>query len=250
MEDFLNDPDLWTAESRPPHFGREGYQARLDAIAGTVGGRPVVRVVAACEVIDRDFGEESHRYAVATDGEGREVCPPRYLFEQRYEPEEYADSWEAARYVFDPRDNTMLDRGDPPREGWYDEIWCCATHDEFCCSKANAAEQRCWGYYKEPGELELKRLRWSWAKVQKDKLVNPFQKLTPEQMEQAGKQAMERIQAKRDAQRSDIILSIDDNFRMHSHRLRCGESAKHLRHGKYTFMDSFTETPSGLYVPE
>lgn len=248
MDDFLNDPDHWTAGSRPPYFDCQEYQLRLDAIAGRSGAFPVVRVVAAHEVIDRDFGEESHRYAVATDEEGRDVCPPRYVLEQRYEPEEYFDSWEAARHVYDPRDGSWLDRGDPPREGWYDEIWCCATHDEFCCADANREERRCWGYYKDPGELELKRLRWSWEKVQQDKLVNPFQKLTPAEMEQTAKEAMGRVQAKKERQRSDLILRIDDNFRTHGHRMRCNESAKHLRHGKYTFLDGFKQTSSGLYV--
>jgi hypothetical protein len=243
--------ELCLAGTRAPFYDRAGYQAKLDAVAGRAHGKySVVRLSWAPEVVDFDFGEESFRYAVATNESGQDVCPAIWMLEQRYEPDEYADSWEAARSVYDPRDGRMLDRGEFPREGWYDAIWACATHDQFCCGQAKEEERRCWGYYKEPSELELKRLRWSWAKAQQDKLVNPFQKLTPAQMEQAAKEALERVQAKRESQRSDVILRIDDNFRTHGHRVRCGENAKHLRHGRYTFFDGFKETPSGLYVPE
>lgn len=39
----------------------------------------------------------------------------------------------------------------------------------------------CWGYYRDPGEKELKLIRAKWAQIQRDKEIKPFAK--PEHLE-------------------------------------------------------------------
>lgn len=68
--------------------------------------------------------------------------------------------------------------GAVPREGWYTMLpnrgmGIIAEHRNNCCQQARELEEICWGYYKEPGALELKRLRKAIHLRNREMATNP-----------------------------------------------------------------------------
>lgn len=82
--------------------------------------------------------------------------------------------------------------GELPREGWYNMLpnrgmGIVAEHRNNCCKRAREIEEVCWGFYKEPGNLELKRLRKAIQLRNKELATNPH--VRPELDEVALQQA-------------------------------------------------------------
>jgi hypothetical protein len=266
----LDDPTRWVVGMRPPFFDREAYQREIDGITGLSGVHSIMKLEWMPEVRDFEYGGWRQRYVSQYDEEGQEVSPPRWVIQERFEPGQYWDAWEAARKVFiptgegepvevDPRaleifgqsTGEVLDRGEPPKDGWYGWAWTCASHDGECCQKARAdgEHRKCQGYYKDPGEEELNRLRWGINESRKDKLVHPHEPLTREDLEEIRRASNYETEQRREAARSELVQRFTDFYNLHAHRLSCGENPKHLKHGKYTFTHGWQETPSGIVIP-
>ena len=82
--------------------------------------------------------------------------------------------------------------GEVPREGWYSMLpnrgmGVIAEHRNNCCQRARELEEICWGFYKEPGNLELKRLKKAVRLRNRELATNPHVK--PELDEVALQQA-------------------------------------------------------------
>lgn len=123
---FFDDPKNFTAPGvwQPPSFDAKAYQKKLDAIFGlSPSGEPVCRVRWAWEC-QRWENIEWDDFGVATKGEWRQkyraltveigkddyvdISPARWVLEERFEPGQYARSWEATRYKTVPLDTPPL----------------------------------------------------------------------------------------------------------------------------------------------
>ena len=171
-----------------PFFDSEGFQKQIDLITS---GKRIVRLSWGPEIVEwnpRAVGttpkdEFKPQHVALWDAIGEPVAPPRWMLEERLEPETYFETWDQNRWFKDPRDGLLYDqRGPAPREGRWRWIETVRDHDSNCCEQRLQSLMVCWGYYAEPGERELKMIREKWAKIQRDKEVNPFAK--PEHLEE------------------------------------------------------------------
>jgi len=187
FHEILDDPRKWTPGMSKPVFDSEAFQKRIDQITG---GKRIVRLSWAPEILawnPRAVGtmptsELVPEHVALRDKAGNPVAPPRFMLEERLEPETYFETWEQNRWFRDPRDGLLYDqRGPAPREGRWRWIETIRDHDSNCCEQRLQSLMVCWGYYAEPGERELKLIRARWAKIQRDREVNPFAK--PEHLE-------------------------------------------------------------------
>lgn len=178
-DDVLDDPRRWHPAMKRPFFDSIDFQKQLDSITG----KQILRLSWAPEVVSwnpRAVGEtpmEEFRpqHVALHDRENNPVAPPRWLIEERLEPESYYETWERDRWFRDPRDELLYDlRGPAPREGsWRFLLWV-NEHDTNCCELRLRNQLICWGYYKEPGQKELKEVRERWLRLQADREVNPL----------------------------------------------------------------------------
>lgn len=113
---FYDSEKNWTASGiwQPPSFDAERYQKKLDRIFGlSPSGESICRVRWAwqCQRWENiewdDFGnatkgEWRQKYRALTveigDDEYVDISPPRWVLEERFEPGQYARSWELTRY--------------------------------------------------------------------------------------------------------------------------------------------------------
>src|SRR5688572_17337420 len=155
-----------------PFFDSDAFQKRIDQITG---GKQIVRLSWAPEILTwnpRAVGttppsELVPEHVALWDKNGDPVAPPRWMLEERLEPETYFETWEQNRWLKDPRDGLLYDqRGPAPREGRWRWIETIRDHDSNCCERRLQSLMVCWGYYAEPGERELKVIREKWAKIQ------------------------------------------------------------------------------------
>lgn len=111
-----NDQSHWADAGifKPPAFDVQAYQKRINKIVGlSPSGQPVVQLKWAwdCRKWENtewdDFGnakagEWRQKYRALTIEIGNDdyvdISPPRFLLEERYEPEALAESWELTRY--------------------------------------------------------------------------------------------------------------------------------------------------------
>jgi hypothetical protein len=111
-----NDARRWADAGiyKPPLFDAKQYQKRIDRIVGvSPSGASIVRLSWAWDA--RKYENTSwDEYGVATAGEWRQkyraltidignddyvdIAPPRWILEERFEPEAIAQSWELTRY--------------------------------------------------------------------------------------------------------------------------------------------------------
>lgn len=165
-----------------PLFEVTAYQDRINAVTG---GKQIVRLSWAPEILrwnPRPIGttpesEFIPQHTAISGPKGEPIAPPRWMLEERIEPETYFERWNENRYFRDPGDGLLHDlRGPAPREGDWRWIETIRSHDSHCCEMRMRGMVVCWGYYKEPGKKELKLVRDLWAKIQHDKGINPFAK--------------------------------------------------------------------------
>ncbi len=111
-----NDQRLWATAGiyKPPDFDVPAFQKRIDAVVGlSPSGQSIVRVLWAWEARKWE-NTEWDSFGIATAGEWRQkyralsvdignddyvdISPPRWILEERFEPESIVQSWELTRY--------------------------------------------------------------------------------------------------------------------------------------------------------
>ena len=227
MIDAYNDEKRWTESGifKRPDFDVRGYQKALDRIVGvSISNQPIVRLIWAWDARKwQNFKWDE--FGNATEGEWRQkykaltiqideddyvdISPPRWVLEERFEPEQYANSWESSRYVHDPSEcrrcanismglieqsTTCVRRdvwGAAPRDGWYNalpNIGIIAEHDDGgeCCDRLwKESRELCYGRYKVPDDRELSLLRRAIARRNQDNEVNPHAELSEADLAEA-----------------------------------------------------------------
>lgn len=222
-----NKPDTWGCAEvyQPPPFPVSAFQKKLDAIfPPTIKGQPRVRLVWAGDIqrCYSKFGAEwskitghatkwdlraKYRYAeLKIDGEFLDVPPPRWILEQREEPGQYLQSWEAGRWNKDGQEV----RPPAPLDGYYSHLWTIARHSETCC-KDTPKGLVCWGKYREPDDRDievLKRAKYYRDKDEAFSLENPV----PDKiLASAAKTANEKALRKQTEADEELKEYIDDN---------------------------------------
>lgn len=116
MIESYNDPTHWADAGiyKTPDFDAKEYQKKIDRIVGlSPSGHSIVKLVWAWDARKRE-NTAWDSFGVATDGEWRQkyraltieignddyvdISPPRWILEERFEPEAIAQSWELTRY--------------------------------------------------------------------------------------------------------------------------------------------------------
>src|SRR5882672_3796969 len=100
-----NDTRRWAdADVRHrPNFNVHKYQKKINRLLGTADGKPIARVVWAWDVSRFECGEirQAYRFYTARlpNGDTCDLSPPRWMFEERFEPGQYMPNWEDVRYI-------------------------------------------------------------------------------------------------------------------------------------------------------
>lgn len=229
-------PGIWHA----PTFNAAKFQKRLNRIVGTSDGKPIVRLVWAWDHRTRDFyfcdwdsfgrgtkAEFRYKYRFTTlnlgDGDTMDIPPPRWILEQRYEPGQYAPSWEAGRWMtktlgWDKKLKADIKkrfelRPQAPPDGWYGFLRCISDHDadELCCTRARQRGGTCWGYYREPSRLDLDLVQDAVRRRNADPYKwSPHEPLPPEALLELDRGAFEEA-AQIDKQTASRNESIANN---------------------------------------
>lgn len=87
-----------------------------------------------------------------------EIGVPRWFVAQ-YIPPDLLGDWETTRKKFE-MDNGVDAMGQFPRDGFY--WWgfhCIAHHEDGCCLRATQRNEKCFGLYRAPGDIDLKYIR-------------------------------------------------------------------------------------------
>jgi len=252
-----NDPKGWTAKGiwKPPTFDVAAYQERLNRIVGlSASGAPIVRLKWAWEC-RRWENFEWDEFGNATKGEFRQkyraltielpfdeyvdISPPRWVLEERFEPGQYARSWDAVRYVHDPlscrkcqaeslglivpsQSCTRRDvHGPAPREGWYlalAGIGIIAKHKKNgrCCARLwKASREICYGRYKEPDETELETLARAVRARDKEAELSPHEELSEAALLEASRWGLQQATDAQVSKRDDLRRQYKDEVNTH-----------------------------------
>lgn len=263
--------ELWR---KPDHVDVPYWQRRINDIYGMKDGQPIVRLVWAWEPQQFFFyewdsagngikGEKRPQYEFLavplSNGRTLPICAPRWVLEERQEPEQFLAGWEASRYIIKPG-STIIDpssgqpiskrldlRGDPPAGAQYMFARYVAAHEpnKTCCDRAHATEEGvCFGFYREPDEQMIALLRKAKADHDADipLRVDPFQPLERQQG------VLEEIERRADNQAADqrqkLRDDLDDIYRPFNkaHGWRAfTDSRKALKWGKWQSAYPLTE---------
>src|ERR1051325_10734596 len=116
MHEAYDDQSRWAEAGiyKPPLFDAKGCQKKIDKIVGvSPSGHSIVQLVWAWEARkwentawdefgNATAGEWRQKYRALTVEIGNDdyvdIAPPRWLLEERFEPEAIAQSWELTRY--------------------------------------------------------------------------------------------------------------------------------------------------------
>ena len=116
MIDSYNNPSKWADAGifRVPSFDASSFQRRIDKIVGiSPSGHSVVKLIWAWDARrwentswdlagNAQAGEWRQKYRALTIDIGNDdyvdIAPPRWILEERFEPEQIAQSWELTRY--------------------------------------------------------------------------------------------------------------------------------------------------------
>lgn len=246
----LNDPLQWWSTINPPDFNRRKLQKKIDRIVGlSERGQSIIVLRWAWESSYEMFGKLKQRYSFLTlNVQEKEVqfSVPRWVVEQRIEPEQFKPSWDATRYVVDPAtvvtDTTTatydedgnltyagdviyagdkLDKGPCPNE-WWQNLWIIADHDGLCCKKAEEMSRSCWGYYRNPSEWDVKEVKRIHHAKLNDPNYNqsPFEPLSVETLAESAKSEFKYKQKVEVERKAELDQRIDDAFDSHLYNLR------------------------------
>lgn len=252
QHELYNDPRRWGSPGiwDAPSFNAAKFQRRMDRIVGTSDGKPIVRLVWAWDHRTKDFyfcdwdsfgrgvkAEFRYKYRFTTldlgNGDTMDIPPPRWVLEQRYEPGQYAPSWEAGRWMTKTvgavekkigKDENGQDivktidiqkrfelRPQSPPDGWYGFLRCISDHDhdEGCCTRARQRGGTCWGYYREPSQFDLDLVEDAVRRRDADPHKwSPHQPLPPEALVELERGAFEEAAKidKQDKSRNESIV--------------------------------------------
>lgn len=215
--DALNRPALWYKPLKP-YFDVQAYQERIDArVPRSKDDQSVIRLVWAADINEEAFGEVLPRYwtrrqRVAADQSDQNATGswkywriPRWILERRIEIEQYAPAWEASRYAMQDNCGRPLDAGEPPHE-YYVFAHLIADHEALdasgwpaCCNRAFITDRsRCWGKYRQPGELELTLISQAMRQMEAAKHRDPYRPLTSAELAEI--KLMAGMQVEREAE--------------------------------------------------
>ncbi len=272
-----------------PVFDADAFQKKLDAIAGTsITGHPIARLSWAWDRHCREFnftkwdfagngveGEWEYKYRVARvpigNGDTTDICAPRWIIEQRYEPEQYALSWERSRWAEKDvgkrhkcgKSDEELQTEDcdcenvraraelkppAPAEGWYQLLWTVAEHEpqKACCARLYAENRRnCWGLYRLPGEKDLRRLQRAISLRDADAhKVDPFAPMSDAALAEVHRAAFAESEEEKEAQEKELadIYRLPPPVKAH----------KRLKGGKWHDINNgqYRRTAAGLLIPK
>lgn len=245
------DAGIW----KRPDFDVAGYQKALNKLLNVArGGQPIVRLiwswdsrkwenVSFDEYGNATGGEWRQKYKALTveigNGDYVDISPPRWLLEERYEPEQYANSWEQSRYVHDSGEcrrcrnislglieqSTSCVRRDvwgaAPRDGWYNAlpyIGIIAEHEsnKQCCDRVwRDTREICFGRYKLPDQRELDLLRKAVNQRNRDTELNAFSELDEYSLREVRAWGMQDAKDERVRQRDELRQKIKDEVNTH-----------------------------------
>ena len=267
--DRYNDPLKWYDTINPPLFNRKRFQTRVDEITGlTIRQQSKIRLAWAWESSYLMFGQLKQRYCFLTlpiKGQDVEFSVPRWVIEERIEPEQIRESWESTRYILDPATvvndvdpetgqvkkvvhaGDKLDKGECPNE-WWRNLWVIAEHDKLCCARADKMRRSCWGYYRHPDERDLKRVERIHAAKLRDETFNqsPFEVLTPGTLAESAKSAFVENEAIKQQQSAELESRIHDVFSTHEYSLAYEGPRYHFGQD----VQPYKRTKNGLYIPD
>lgn len=169
----------------PSNFNQAAFQSKIDRITGTKDGRPLIKLAWAPDELrwmPHKLGDDPEGYTfpifcTGKNEQGEFVAPERWVLLERIEPEQFAHTWEAKRYV-NWRGSVYDVKGPCPSEK-YVELRCHAYHDEVCCPcvgdecKCGEKYNHCWGRYAEPDEHLLNWIRQTAWEARQDSDVKP-----------------------------------------------------------------------------
>lgn len=257
FHETYDNPQKWANDDtwKRPSFNVAEYQKKIDEIVGkSRGGHSIVvlRWMRDSECYERfytDWDTEGTpikhelraRYNFLTvdlpNGDTVDIPPPRWVFEQRYEPEQIAEEWNTARWEMkDGRPVPIRDAC--PAIGYYQWLWTIAHHTPTCCEDGITAHRTiCWGRYREPSEKDLTVLKaMMWRKTKDDMPTNPFEKVSTKTHDMVLKRAAE-MDAVREAKKQELRKDIlSDAMNQSLHKFTDDPSV--LKHGKYRFVPS------------
>lgn len=261
---FLDQPWKWADSStwRRPLFNVKAFQKKIDAIVGkSLRGDSIVklRFMRDSECYEQrhtswdSFGkpitsELRARYKFITvgpleDGTIVDIPPPRWVLEQRYEPEQIRDAWEKERWQMN--NGLPVPVKDACPDGYYTWLWTIATHHN-CCENGitinNAGEEAvCWGFYRHPGEKDLTTLKaMMWRRAQDDVMINPFERPSHDMELKTVQRQFDADKVEQDKKDELGREIIGDAIRQNLHKFT--DDPGILKHGKY----HFTSKGSGL----
>lgn len=271
-----NDPREWYRTLNPPDsIDRNRFQRKIDRIVGlSERGQSIILLRWAWESSYLMFGKLKQRYSFLTmDIEGQEVqfSVPRWVIEQRIEPEQFAPSWNAARYIIDPatvvtdtstatydNDGNLIYAGDITYAGdkldkgpcpnvWHQNLWIIADHDGLCCEKAEEMSRSCWGYYRNPSQWDIKEVKRIHAAKLNDANYHqsPFEPLSAETLEQTARSEFEYKEKADAAKKSELDTRIDDHFNSHLYQLRFNGPRYHFGQN----VEPYKRTEAGIILP-
>ena len=272
---LYDDVRHWPELFRPP-VGVDvlGFQEKIDVITGTSSGHSLIKLIWSWnsrEWIDGVWRAKYRFITVEIDGQEVDICPPRWVFEERYEPGQYWESWQATRShredvtevvspegVVSYEGGRLVDRkGEPPRDGWYNYLVGCqpVEHDPWCCEKMwNEGRKACWGYYRPPAQKDLDHIQRIVARKSADNFKqSPHEPLSVESLEDAQESAFGKSEKIDERNRQDTVDRFSHYDKVYGHLLRDGDRAKHKSKFSLPYVApiaGFKETRSGLLVPE
>lgn len=266
----LNDPREWFRTLNPPLFNRRRFQRRIDEITGLTQRRQSKILLRwAWESSYEMFGRLRMRYnflTIPVKGVPTDFSIPRWVVEERIEPEQIRDSWDATRYVLDPGtvvndvdpetgkvrkvvyEGDKVDKGECPQE-WFRNLWVVAEHDRLCCGRADRMGRNCWGYYRHPDGRDIQRVeRIHAAKARDDAFTqSPFEVLSPETLEGTGKSFFVRHDEDlKGRQEAEIKGRVHDFFNTHLY----GLSFETPRYSFGSDVKPYRKTDGGLIIPD
>ena len=256
----LDEPHRWADQStwRRPSFDVEGFQSKINEIVGlSQRFDPIVKLrwMRDSECYEKkNTSWDSENKVITFDLRARykfltidnlpdqpgliiDIPPPRWVLEQRYEPEQIREAWEKERWeMIDGMPRPVKDSC--PSEGYYAHLWTIAGHDGCCedgvTEGADGAPQVCWGQYRAPSEKDLTTLKaMMWRRAQDDVITNPFEAPSEAMESKVVKRQHESdriVQEKKDELSKDIM---GDAIRQNLHKFTDDPSV--LKHGKYHF---------------
>ena len=249
LDDVLNNAEGWSPNIPAPSSftpkQRADYQKRIDGIVGTRNGLSIIKLAWAPEELrwfPHRMGQDPPGYVLpifyyGNDKEGQKVAAPRWVLLELCLPEQYASTWEAARYL--NYDGSVWDLKGPMPDHRYLELRAHCHHDGECCKcRGGECDCRihCWGRYLEPNDRLLDWIREVAWQARQDPDVDPTKDAQSFEAPNAQRENLTRQEGVREESRRRKQEAWDD---LEDHLIRQPNSTI----GKL-------DTASGLYLLE